>query len=234
LEYSIAKAAFPILVLGIIYLTGILVGKVFCGWACPVGMVQDFLSYLPFKKQKPAPSMHATIKDWKYVLVGIALVVAVLIGFRRSSAPNSLPAGIFSDLPFGVISPSSTIFAFFPWLVLWQSTPLSQLGWAFFLKMACFFAFLGPALYIPRFFCRYFCPLGTMLDPVQRYKSLVIARSSKSNKEDTNALLSVICPMGVQVDTNSNFIDHVGCVHCGKCVAADPKRLYQDWRPIRS
>lgn len=40
LEYTISQAVFPVLVLGIIYLTGVLVGKVFCGWACPVGMIQ--------------------------------------------------------------------------------------------------------------------------------------------------------------------------------------------------
>ena len=40
LEYTISKAVFPVLVLGVIYLTGVLVGKVFCGWACPVGMLQ--------------------------------------------------------------------------------------------------------------------------------------------------------------------------------------------------
>jgi len=42
LEYTIGQGIFPLLVLGVIYLTAITVGRVFCGWACPFGMVQDF------------------------------------------------------------------------------------------------------------------------------------------------------------------------------------------------
>ena len=40
LEYTIARGVFPLLVLGTIYLTAITVGRVFCGWACPFGLVQ--------------------------------------------------------------------------------------------------------------------------------------------------------------------------------------------------
>jgi len=48
LEYSIARSTFPLLVLGIIFLTAITVGRVFCGWACPFGMIQDFLCFFTF------------------------------------------------------------------------------------------------------------------------------------------------------------------------------------------
>ena len=58
--------------------------------------VQDFLAYLPFKKSHPSPSMHAALKDLKYVLTGISLVVAMLVGFRRSDDPTSTPAGVRS------------------------------------------------------------------------------------------------------------------------------------------
>lgn len=55
---------------------------------------QDFLAYLPFKKSHPSPSMHAALKDLKYVLTGISLVVAVLVGYRRAEDPTSTPAGV--------------------------------------------------------------------------------------------------------------------------------------------
>ena len=50
LEFSIARGVFPLLVLGVILLTGITVGRVFCGWACPMGLLQDILIYVPVKK----------------------------------------------------------------------------------------------------------------------------------------------------------------------------------------
>lgn len=40
LEYTIARGLFPLLVLGVIYLTAVTVGRLFCGWACPFGLVQ--------------------------------------------------------------------------------------------------------------------------------------------------------------------------------------------------
>ncbi len=50
LEFTIARGVFPLLVLGVILLTGVTVGRVFCGWACPVGLLQDLLIYVPVKK----------------------------------------------------------------------------------------------------------------------------------------------------------------------------------------
>lgn len=38
--------------------------------------------------------MHAALKDLKYVLTGISLVVAILVGYRRSEDPTSTPAGV--------------------------------------------------------------------------------------------------------------------------------------------
>lgn len=38
--------------------------------------------------------MHAALKDLKWVLTGISLVVAVLVGFRRTDDPTATPAGV--------------------------------------------------------------------------------------------------------------------------------------------
>ena len=40
LEFTISRGLFPLLSLGVILLTAILVGRLFCGWACPIGLVQ--------------------------------------------------------------------------------------------------------------------------------------------------------------------------------------------------
>lgn len=191
--------------------------------------------------------MHAALKDLKYVLTGVSLAVAVLVGFRRADDPTSTPAGVrklpcalrrsshaqlFSDGHFAVISPASTVFAYLPWLALWQADIITNGGWIVFIKFAALFAFLGPSLYVPRFFCRYFCPMGTLLDPVTSYKVLRIGRSQKSNAVEQNKVLTEVCPMGVQVDNNSAFVDHPGCVHCGRCVSADPKQFRQELAPL--
>ncbi len=40
------------------------------------------------------------------------------------------------------------------------------------IKLALCVAVLVPSVYIPRFFCRYLCPMGTLLEPLSSYKVL--------------------------------------------------------------
>lgn len=235
LEYTLARGSFPLLVLGVIYFTAITVGRVFCGWACPMGMVQDFMSYLPFKKERLSPATTNQLKDIKWGILGFSLFSALLVGWRRSaSSMEEDPMGVFSDSPFSVFSPSDTLFAYIPWMMMWKVNALATAGLTAWIKMALLVAVLVPSLYIPRFFCRYLCPMGAMLEPMSKYKFLRIYRSTKLPREELNKVLSDVCPTGVQLDNNSapDFIDHPLCIHCGKCVTELPKELSQSKKAL--
>jgi len=224
LEYTIARGVFPLLVLGVIYLTAVTVGRLFCGWACPFGLVQDLMSYLPFKKERVSSATASQLKDLKWAVLGFSLVSVLLVAWRRSSsaiAGQEDPMGPFSDSPFSVVSPAGTLFAYLPWMVMWNSNVLATAGIIAWVKLAFFVGIMVPSLYIPRFFCRYFCPMGTLLEPLSSYKLLRIARFSKVN-QDVNKILGDVCPMGVQLDKEEYVSDHPGCIHCGKCVVESP------------
>jgi len=229
LEYSIARGVFPILVLGVIYLTAITVGRVFCGWACPMGMVQDILSYLPFKKQKLSANAVNQFKDIKWAVLGFSIMCALIVAWRRAgSSWTEDPIGAFSDSPFSVISPSGTLFAYIPWMALWNTNVLATAGLTAWLKMAVLVAVLVPSIYVPRFFCRYLCPMGALLEVTSQYKILKIRWKSKLARENLNSMLNDVCPMGVQMGKDtSEYIDHPSCIHCGKCITEDPKNLSQ-------
>lgn len=227
LEYSITRGVFPLLVLGIIYFTAVTVGRVFCGWACPFGMVQDFLSYIPVKKDKLSASTASSLRDIKWAVVAFSVLSAILAGYKRTGATDA-PVGVFSDAPFTVTSPSDTLFTYIPWMMLWKSDLLATVGLLGWLKLGLLLAILAPSIYIPRFFCRYVCPMGALLGPFSRFKSLRIARSTKVMKEDLNKLLADVCPMGVVVESDdSDFIDSPSCIHCGRCVTEKPTMLSQ-------
>jgi len=228
LEYSISRGIFPLLALGVIYLTAVTVGRVFCGWACPLGMVQDFLSYLPVKKERISTSTANSMRDIKWAVVAFSILTSIVVAFRRRANPEEFSFGVFTDAPFAVISPSATLFTYVPWMVIWKSNVLSTLGFLGWLKMAILLGVLAPSVYIPRFFCRFLCPMGALLEPFSKYKALRIYRSGKLVKEDLNKLLADVCPMGVQASSEeSDFIDHPGCIHCGKCITELPKMLEQ-------
>jgi ferredoxin-type protein NapH len=228
LEYTIARGIFPLLVLGVIYLTAITVGRLFCGWACPFGLVQDLLSYLPFKKQRLPASTTAQLKDLKYAVLGFSLISVILVAWRRASAlGHEEPMGVFSDSPFSVISPANTLFAFLPWLALWNTNVLASAGVIAWIKLALCVAVIVPSVVIPRFFCRYLCPMGTLLEPVSSYKLLRISRSSKTPLPEVNRVLGDVCPMGVQLEKEDYVSDHPSCIHCGKCVTESPTTFAQ-------
>jgi len=232
LEYTIARGVFPLLVLGVIYFTAITVGRVFCGWACPMGFVQDLLSYLPIKKRRFSASVNANFKDLKWVVVGFSVLVATLVGFRRAAGiagDDDQPAGVFSDSPFSVFSPAGTLFAYIPWLVMWKANVLLTAGAIGWLKIMALLGVIASSVYYPRFFCRFVCPMGALYEPVQRWKMLRITRSPKLANDDLNRLLHDVCPMDVQVTSNADFIDSGLCVHCGKCVTENPKLLGQSF-----
>lgn len=236
LEYTIARGTFPLLVLGVIYLTAITVGRLFCGWACPFGMVQDILSYLPFKKHKLSPNATAQLKDLKWGVLGFSLISVTLVAWRRHAAGfETDPMGLFSDSPFSVISPAATLFAYIPWMLLWNANVLATAGITGWIKLAILVAVFVPSIYIPRFFCRFLCPMGTLLEPLSPYKALRIqVHKTKATREELNNLLSDVCPMGVQLEkedagsaTTGSFIDSGACVHCGKCLTEAPKSFSQ-------
>jgi len=228
LEYTIARGMFPLLVLGVIYLTAVTVGRVFCGWACPMGLVQDILSYLPFKKHRLSSTASNQFKDLKWAILAFSIFSVCIVAWRRSSSTFAEdPIGVFSGSPFSVISPSGTLFAYIPWMMLWNSNVLATAGLSAWLKMGILVAVLVPSIYVPRFFCRFLCPMGALMEPVSKYKLLRIHRQSKLPREKLNLLLNDVCPMGVQIakEDDSEFIDHPACIHCGKCVTEDPKNL---------
>jgi len=230
LEYSITRGLFPLFVLGLVYLTAITVGRVFCGWACPMGMVQDFLSYLPFKKERLSQSTTNSLRDIKWAVVAFSVLFSTLVAYRRTATllEPATPLGVFSDSPFSVLSPSGTLFTYIPWMVMWKYNVLATVGMIGWLKFAILVGVLVPSIYVPRFFCRFLCPLGGLMEPLSKYKFLRITRSGRYAKDDANKLLADICPMGVQLQSeDADFIDHGGCIHCGKCVTEAPRHLAQ-------
>jgi len=225
LEYTISHGVFPFLVLGVIYLTAATVGKVYCGWACPIGAIQDWLYLLPIQKQRLSASTTSSLRDVKWAVVAFCLLTTGFIGLRSSHI--SLDSGSFADSPFSVISPSSTIFGYIFYMMTWKSNVLIHAGAVGWLKLIFMIAVLAPSLFVSRFFCRFICPMGALLEPLSKFKLLKITRS-RGNRDEQNKYLNEICPTGVQVSSDENdFIDHPNCIHCGKCAIEYPNYFGQ-------
>jgi polyferredoxin len=169
-----ARQIIPVLLipLGIMTLVGLLVGRCFCGWICPLGALLDFWSWLIKPRQLGRPSPHLT--KVKYVLLIVVLLFA-LFGFQLVQWVD----------PLVILTRSSSLVAYplymkaahqWPWVsgLFGSEAPL---GAAPFFRLglvaAAFLALiLGLSLLQPRFWCRYLCPLGAFYGALARFPLL--------------------------------------------------------------
>jgi len=145
-----------LLILGLFTLaTTLLWGRVFCGYLCPFGVLQDFIERVVprrFQRRMPAP-IHDRAILVKYGLLLVVLTPALLEVF--------LPRLLTSNVSlYHYVEPFGTVFFLSSNLLLWGIA----------------LAFLAGVVIVPRFYCRYVCPLGAALAVVSRVSPFKIRR----------------------------------------------------------
>ncbi|MGB1780201.1 MAG: 4Fe-4S binding protein, partial [Longimicrobiales bacterium] len=157
-------------------------GRMFCGFLCPFGALQDMIdAVVPTSWKRPLPTRVHRPATWvKYGILAVILVPAVL------GSQISL---------YQYFEPFGTVFFLSPSLPLWLIAG----------------AFLGASVVIPRFYCRYACPLGAALGIL----SLVSLR--RIPRVEHCSLCFVCeqkCPTGA---IRKDVIDVHECVRCNVC-----------------
>lgn len=183
--------------LAVVLLT-IFLGRVFCGWICPMGalhhLTTEIFPRLSVKKriERNRPGKSRSVK---YALL-VFVLAAALFGTLQAGILDPLSllvrsAGIFV-LPAVEIAARSTVDAVSP------STAVAGAGhrvvsfWFPAIRVPLFHgAWLIGAIFIfllllnrfkPRFFCRALCPLGALLGVLSRFSLLSIGKESASCK----------------------------------------------------
>jgi hypothetical protein len=114
-------------------------GRVFCGWVCPMGAVQEFLFGIHAPGRfSPRGKFHRKLRYLSYVILFAIIALILLNRFAVVSLP--WPA------PFCTIDPFHTMFTLF----LSGSLVISGIT-------------IVLSIYIRRFFCRYLCFYGAAL-----------------------------------------------------------------------
>ena len=160
----------------------VLFGRVFCGFLCPFGALQDLLdNIVPARFRKKVPqAVHDRALWVKYALLAGILIPAI--------------AGSHVSL-YQYVEPFGTVF--FP------ST--SVLLWAIALS------FLVASAIVPRFYCRYVCPLGAAL----AIGSLVSLKRIRRVEQCGHCkVCEQGCPTGA---IRSEVVDFKECVRCNVC-----------------
>ena len=189
----IALSSF-VLFIGVTLAT-LLTGRVFCGWICPLGAVNEFVSAgsrkLGIKKIKLPPAVDKCLRYLKYVIL---LMI------------------IYTTWKFGTL----TFRDYDPWAA-WMHL---SAGWGEFgYGTAVLFATLFAGVFIERFWCRYLCPLGAFLAFVSKFSLVKVYRDQSPCINCGKC--AVVCPVGLTPD--KDIVQGNGeCITCGKCYSACP------------
>ncbi|MGQ4833214.1 MAG: 4Fe-4S binding protein [Candidatus Asgardarchaeia archaeon] len=222
---------FPFLELGVMFIIAALVGRGFCGWVCPFGLLQDVLEKVPTPKYRPTHSTNKELSEIKYIFLGFTLILITWVGLAKYT--NSFEGleralGYFSRVPWAAISPADTLESFIPWLIKKGSfttleSPYDIFGWpTFFWIRIAFLAFvIILSLFIPRAYCRYICPVGAFMSIFSKYSMVVFkinpVRCTNCKECEKH------CPMGVKFP-DSGAIRSRECILCGRCMASCPEK----------
>jgi len=177
-----------------ILVAAIVGGRFFCGWICPVGAMQDLSSWIGNKAGIP-----------RYKGVGKKLFFNPLY----IKYPILLAVLMLSILGYGAYLAELS-----PWRALLNIPKLVSAYkemWIGFLVMV---AIIICALIVPRFFCKFLCPLGA----AQTLFSSFSIFSLKNNKGcgGCNKCL-VTCPVSIKISKDDENISPE-CIRCMDCV----------------
>lgn len=210
----------------------LVLGRVFCGWVCPFGAINQAFSFV-FKKTKwlrPKRDEKASL-SWKYGILVVVLVSAVftldLVGILdpfsflyRSFAVGVFPAlthvvgggvGIFYSL--GLESLGRPVAQFVENLTL---NSVFQQG--FFIGLL-FLGVVALNAWKERFWCRYLCPLGALLGVFSRWNIFKLRIDSEK------CIKCGLCTMHCEtqaVPYPEEKWKSGECVYCETCAAVCP------------
>jgi polyferredoxin len=136
-------------------------GRFFCGFACPLGAINQFTGWLYWRHLKVSEKVEANrprrLQSFKYYLLAFLLALALM---------GSVQTGVFDPLPLVHRSVNLALVPLADPGVLSDEPRAYASVW---LLGAVFLTVVGLNLVLPRFFCRFLCPLGALFGLLTRF-----------------------------------------------------------------
>jgi polyferredoxin len=193
-----------IYLLGFIGVIGVIFGRFFCGWACPVGFLQDIFGFLTGKKKikglKVKPETEHRLRYTKYIVL-IGTIIATYITGMLAFTLICPIGGLTATLPTLIIYPGRYGFSRFFWVKIVGVI-------LFFILIAVFY----------RGWCKYFCPFGALISFFNKI-SIIHLRVDETCTQCE--LCKKVCPMGIDLTEEKRSPE---CIECFKCVDACPHK----------
>ncbi len=220
-------------IIATLLLVCLILGRALCGWACPIGLIQDLTSKglrrLKISPYEPPKRVHNKVKYVRFAILFLILAIAASVGLSLMvNAPMGEEYREMLD-PMCQTSPvclgcPTPILRYMVIDVGYNSNPNLDNPSNIF-QLSIFLIFIIGMIAIPRFWCRYICPIGALSSMFNKVSFLNL---SKDQDKCTRCNYCVdVCPTRVESVMTESEIEHLGdpgCTFCGECVEACPEK----------
>ena len=191
LVQKVHQSSFVLMFIG--FALAIAFGPVFCGWVCPLGTFEEWMSKLG---RKLFGKRHNQFIPARVDIYLRYLRYAVLIGVVYMTARTG-------QLLFANIDPYFALFNF------WTSEV--AVGGLIVLGIT-----IAAALFVERPFCKYSCPYGALIGVFNLFRVFKIRRNAETCIDCKSC--DRACPMNIEVSTGKAIRDHQ-CITCMQCTS---------------
>ena len=188
----------------------IIFGRFFCSWVCPFGSIHHFVGFVGNRK-KTTPQKIQLNKYRKAQCIKYFVLIVFLFMAAFPSLASTLQTGLLDPIPLVTRSVNLVLLPILDSSVNFVSvTSRFYVGaWLIFLM---FLTAVLLNLLIPRFYCRFVCPLGALFGIIDRF---AIWRIGKNQSECINCkLCEKSCEGGCEPTGNIRISECVLCFNC--------------------
>ena len=186
-----------LIVFVLLFISSLRLGRLWCGWLCPGGGLQEIYILLNDKNVRTG-----RMNLLKYPIFLFILFIPLISAIRSAGGLKTIDLFYYTD----------------------QGISIAQQGsyTIFFVQIAFFTAFA--LLAGKRAFCHYFCPIAVILITGRKIRDLfrwpALQLSSDAGRCSNCRRCSATCPMSLDVNlmVRQRIMENSECILCGCCV----------------
>ncbi|HII06708.1 MAG TPA: 4Fe-4S binding protein [Methanotrichaceae archaeon] len=186
----------------LIFISSLFLGRLWCGWLCPAGGLQEIYFQINNKQ------VNIGRLNWIKYITFLAIFTSIILAIRSAGGLTTIDLFYYTDHGISIAKEGASP-KFYGQIIFITIFALS----------------VGK-----RGFCHYFCPIAVIMITGRKIRNLIrwpaLHLSADMNLCTDCRKCSTNCPMGLDVNdmVRRGNMENTECILCGGCVDACPKQ----------